>query len=146
MGSLWTKEGKLECRADDIHPLAWHTGLGLAFWVIIVLIIIMYVRIYNVIMKSMRKRSIQDGGLGSNQNTNSYKTTKMILITVGVFIVCWTPEVILVHLLVEKKIGMLPVYFSYLLSYSSSAMNFFIYAATSPKYRTAFRVLCCSLR
>ena len=141
--ALWTKQGPLECRIDDIVPMAWHVGAGLAYWFTVVPMVFMYARIYYIIMSSRRRLSVPDGGLRANQRKTSYKTTKMLFITLGVFVLCWTPEVIFVHLLLEKKVSMLVVYASYVLSYSNSAMNFFIYAANSPKYKMAFKMMCC---
>ncbi|XP_014679266.1 PREDICTED: dopamine receptor 2-like [Priapulus caudatus] len=72
------------------------------------------------------------------------KLAKTFGIVVGAFFVCWAPYFIMMLLSVadvyHDTVGVARG-LGYLLAYSNSCMNFFIYAAKSSQFRAAFRAV-----
>ena len=131
----------MECQISDMAPLHYHLCLALTGYLIIISMFMMYIRIYHTLNKNSRFKT--DAGV-TNPTTVSTekKVVNMLFITLGVFCICWLPMFIIMHFLVERKVQLYAIWVPYIISYLNSGVNFFIYAARSEKYKTAFRKMC----
>ena len=152
------------CRADNntqSKAIAWGASLCVILFLLLIITVTMYVRIFVVAHK--RQKMLRNGELGetsTGQHQRSVlrqdlKIVRMLLIVAGVFCLCWLPRVIW-HLLLQhypnlfysnsRSSGYLYriILFEslvYLLALSNSLCNPIIYACLDQTYREAFKSL-----
>jgi histamine receptor H2 len=116
--------------------------------VLLVLTIIIYIYLLVVAKKQQNKIvTLNDPSNGNNGDTSlpsrqkrEQKAARTIAIVVGVFIVCWSPFLVITGLArVELKIMSPYVFFSFALC--NSAINPYIYCVRNSRYREAFKKL-----
>ena len=141
---FWTRHktmGRKRCHVEDLSPKYIHFCLGATFWTAFMLLIFMYVKIYLSISKS--KRDLQFSKIYQKHNgISEKKISKMVFISIGVFLAMWTPLYTSFHLYIEHLIDYKIFYIFCILGYCNSGMNFFIYSSRSRKYKAAFRRIC----
>ena len=128
------EDGVLPCNGKAIAPLYFHLVLGPLFWVSATLMLILYYRIYRFLHVHQQKRKEMTGKVSSRDKN----VTKMLFITVVVFLICWTPFTVCVHLTLASKIKLQIVFVPLFLAFANSGINFFIYGARCEDYKTAF--------
>lgn len=124
-------------------------GTSIAFYIPAIIIIVMYVKIYRVVMAVIYRN---DNGRGKNANelpANSLnamrerKATKTLSIITSAFITCWLPffVVTLMAPLVGDSIEFHPVLLSFVLwlGYCNSTINPVLYTVFSQEFRDAFQ-------
>ena len=71
------------------------------------------------------------------------KFTRMLILVLGVFTLCWVPFIIILLLRLHGKVSQLLYLVAYCFAYLNSGMNFIIYAIANDKYRAAFKKILC---
>ncbi|ELU15054.1 hypothetical protein CAPTEDRAFT_192149 [Capitella teleta] len=97
----------------------------------------------------INKRRVQPSGEETQQNKSQFKLTKMMLIVVGLFYLCWLPYTIVTLILVTSRSWLFPGgvpegvmvinEFSKVVVITNGAINPAIYAWKSSTFRRAFR-------
>ena len=128
-----------KCTIKDFPPLGVHLFAGTLFWVVALLMLMIYIKVYLVVRKSCR--ASMKGCRQSNIVTEK-NMAKMVFISFGTFLACWGPFIIIFQLYVENKIHSSVFNVLFITSYLNSGLNFLIYAKRSTKYRAAFRKMC----
>ena len=149
------------CPFDSSHTQGFNTFLAIAEVLLpTVIISLMYIRIFVIAHK--RQKMLQNGELGErpdNQNQRSVllrdlKVTRMLLVVLGVFMVCWLPLSIYIAVMYSLNLTH-PIAFSFsdlrqeliiqlvvlFFPYFNSLCNPAIYALLDQKYREAFKRL-----
>ena len=129
------------CKIKNLRPLFIHFCLGTIFWIVTLLMLMIYIKIYVVMKKSSRDSMKRC----SRHNTfvTEKKVAQMVFISMGTFLACWGPFFIIFQLYLENIVSSYVFTMFCVISYCNSGMNFFIYATRSDKYRKAFRIICC---
>ena len=138
---IWTRNIKgNSCSIHDLSPLAAHLCLATVFWIVTLLMLVIYTKVYFVVRKSSRatmKKLCRTEGLVTEK-----KVAKMVFISFGTFLAFWGPFMILFQLYVQKLIPREVFYAFFVISYCNCGLNFLIYAARNSQYRAAFRKMC----
>lgn len=74
------------------------------------------------------------------------RVAKTISLIIGLFVICWTPFFTINMVYVFCRHCNRPkslIYLSKVMHYSNSMMNFFVYSARSPDFRTFFKKVLC---
>ena len=130
-----------KCKFKHLRPLFIHFCMGTIFWIVTLLMLMIYIKIYLVMRKSSRdsmKRCSRYDAFVTEK-----KVAQMVFISLGVFLACWGPFYIIFQLYLENMVSRYVFSIFCVISYCNSGMNFFIYATRSDKYRKAFRILFC---
>ncbi|KAG7488073.1 hypothetical protein MATL_G00030010 [Megalops atlanticus] len=111
------------------------------FTLLLVAIVILYIRIYQLVTSSGRRVS-------SRPSERSLALLRTVVIVLGVFVVCWAPLFLLLLLDVGCSPARCPVLYQVdwfiALAVLNSALNPLIYTLSSREMRAAFfRLLCC---
>ena len=135
------KNGEVPCNVKAIKPLHFYTVVSPIYWITHIVIFGLYFKIFLVIQSRLRNKKERTG----KDSTIDQAAVKMVIITVGIFIINWTPFIITLHLVVASVIPTRVVYFTILFAFLNSGVNFFIYGLKNKEYRKAFKkmVNCC---
>lgn len=97
----------------------------------------------------MRLKSVRLLSGSRDKDRNLRRITRMVLIVVAVFIICWTP--IHIFLLVDSVVNVpntsavsAGYYFSVALGYTNSSLNPILYAFLDENFKRCFKNFCCS--
>ncbi|XP_032875616.1 kappa-type opioid receptor [Amblyraja radiata] len=97
----------------------------------------------------MRLKSVRLLSGSRDKDRNLRRITRMVLIIVAVFIICWTP--IHIFLLVDSVVNVpntsavsAGYYFSVALGYTNSSLNPILYAFLDENFKRCFKDFCCS--
>lgn len=107
-----------------------------SFFCPLVIMIVMYLRIYLVARKQVRR-------IGRNYMSD-VKAAKTIAVVIGVFVICWSPFFVIVLLFAHNSrffVSMTTLNVIKWLEYLNSCLNPFIYTCLNRSYRRAFRKL-----
>ncbi|XP_067409972.1 kappa-type opioid receptor isoform X1 [Emydura macquarii macquarii] len=148
LGGTKVREGDTECSLQfpDTDYVWWDTFMKICVFVfafvIPVLIIIVCYTLMILRLKSVRLLS------GSREkDRNLRRITRLVLVVVAVFIICWTP--IHIFVLVEA-LGDVPhstaaissYYFCIALGYTNSSLNPILYAFLDENFKRCFKDFC----
>ena len=129
------------CKIKNLPKEYIHFCLGTVFWIVSVLMLVIYIKIYLVVQKSSRdstKNCSREKAFVAEK-----KVAYMVFISLGIFLACWASYFIIFQLYMENKVTSYVFSIFCIIGYCNSGMNFFIYATRSDKYRDAFRKICC---
>uniref|UniRef100_A0A4W3JZ16 G-protein coupled receptors family 1 profile domain-containing protein n=1 Tax=Callorhinchus milii TaxID=7868 RepID=A0A4W3JZ16_CALMI len=149
LGATGTREGNVECGLQFPHSYwYWDTLLRICVFVFAFVIPVIIITVCYTLM-ILRLKSVRLLSGSREKDRNLRRITRMVLIVVAVFIICWTP----IHIFVlVKALGNLPettavsacYYFSVALGYTNSSLNPILYAFLDENFKRCFKDFCCS--
>ncbi|XP_075893910.1 trace amine-associated receptor 1-like [Nelusetta ayraudi] len=116
-------------------------GSALSFYLPVIIMLCIYMKIYLVARKQARNIHILKSG--ATLSKTERKATKTLSIVLGVFLLCWTPFFLYITFLPLNKFSVSGSVIEALnwLTLSNSMLNPFIYAFFYSWFRAAFRVI-----
>ena len=110
-----------------------------------------YIQIWRVVRHQIRSINDQQNNENNDNGVNLCKTEKRVTLTIGIivmiYIISWTPQLMLDLLRLtnvipfSKTFRIIRLACFLLLGYGNSAMNFFIYAAKSKDFQKAYTAI-----
>ncbi|XP_076613066.1 trace amine-associated receptor 1-like [Chaetodon auriga] len=121
--------------------LANSLGLFCTFYLPVILMLCIYLKIFLVAQRQVR--SIQGTKSGATASKMERKATKTLVIVMGVFLICWTPFFLCVSIQLLNYVSVPAAAIESLgwLALSNSMLNPFIYAFFYSWFRSAFRMI-----
>ncbi|XP_043916017.1 mu-type opioid receptor [Protopterus annectens] len=147
MANLSYDKGIIDCTLDFPHP-AWYWDNLLKICVFI-FAFIMPVLIITVCygLMILRLKSVRMLSGSKEKDRNLRRITRMVLVVVVVFIVCWTP--IHIYVILKALINISPSvvqtitwHFCIALGYTNSSLNPVLYAFLDENFKRCFREFC----
>lgn len=131
---------------EDEHSLSVRVYTGSVFTLgyVIPLLVIMcsYVALFCAARNMMASHNSHVTAL------RELRVAKTVSMVIGLFVLCWSPfflvNMVWVFCGCGSTLPAWPIHLSKLMHYSNSAMNFFVYAVTSPDFRNYFLKVLCS--
>ena len=116
-----------------------------------VIMIALYGRIFLAAWeqtKKIRVHNISQAGVAANMSkVKELKAAKILSLTLGCYVVCWTPLLVYFGLVLDVNANFVDRYeigdWCLLLAMSNSGVNVVIYGLLSPVFRAAFKKICC---
>ncbi|XP_067831686.1 delta-type opioid receptor-like [Heptranchias perlo] len=149
LGATGTRDGIVECALQFPHPYwYWDTVLKICVFVFAFVIPVLIISICYSLM-ILRLKSVRMLSGSREKDRNLRRITRMVLIVVAVFIICWTP--IHIFVLVKALVNVPETtavsacyYFSVALGYTNSSLNPILYAFLDENFKRCFKDFCCS--
>ena len=137
-------DGFMDCQVTDLDPYYYDFIVAMPLYIITVTLIILYINVGMIIKRSTEMTSSSgDFRVNTQHAVSEKKTTKMLFITLVVFALSWLPHILILHFVIRRTLPITFSYVPYTVAYMNSGMNFFIYTFGSPKYKAAFKKMCC---
>ncbi|KAJ8408947.1 hypothetical protein AAFF_G00239680 [Aldrovandia affinis] len=147
LGNVEVEPNGIECSLVLPHPHSyWEPVCGTCVFLFSFLIPVAIISVcYSLMVKRLRSVRILSGSKEKDRNLR--RITRMVLVVVAVFVVCWTPIQIMV---LAKSLGvglgsLLTVallHFCIALGYVSSSLNPVLYAFLDENFKRCFREFC----
>ncbi|KAL7876269.1 hypothetical protein AOLI_G00112320 [Acnodon oligacanthus] len=149
LGSTQTNNGTTECALQFPDPyIYWDTLMKIcvfifAFVAPLIIITVCYTQMV------MRLKSVRLLSGSREKDRNLRRITRLVLVVVAVFVVCWTP--IHIFILVKALAPGVPettavmgaYFFCVALGYTNSSLNPILYAFLDENFKRCFRDFCC---
>ncbi|KAI4903519.1 hypothetical protein NFI96_027570, partial [Prochilodus magdalenae] len=149
LGSTQTNNGTTECALQFPDPyMYWDTLMKIcvfifAFVAPLIIITVCYTQMV------MRLKSVRLLSGSREKDRNLRRITRLVLVVVAVFVVCWTP--IHIFILVKALAPGVPettavmgaYFFCVALGYTNSSLNPILYAFLDENFKRCFRDFCC---
>ncbi|XP_067109057.1 kappa-type opioid receptor [Osmerus mordax] len=149
LGSTHTNNGTTECALQFPDPyMYWDTLMKIcvfifAFVAPLIIIIVCYT------LMVLRLKSVRLFSGSREKDRNLRRITRLVLVVVAVFVVCWTP----IHIFIlvkalspgvpETTAVMAAYFFCVALGYTNSSLNPILYAFLDENFKRCFRDFCC---
>ncbi|XP_020774712.2 trace amine-associated receptor 4-like [Boleophthalmus pectinirostris] len=112
----------------------------LSFCTPVIIMVILYAKIFYVAWKQVKNINCIHVGKGVGKMER--KATRTLMIVMGVFIICWTPFVLLITAMPFVEIDEPSIVLGFKwLGWSNSMLNPFIYAVFYSWFRSAFKLI-----
>ncbi|XP_069777603.1 kappa-type opioid receptor [Narcine bancroftii] len=149
LGATKTRNDSIECALQFPHPYSyWDIVLKICVFIFAFVVPILIISVcYSLMILRLKSVRLLSGSREKDRNLR--RITRMVLIVVAVFIICWTP--IQIFVLVDA-VGNVPntlaasagYYFSVALGYTNSSLNPILYAFLDENFKRCFKDFCCS--
>ncbi|XP_061424928.1 delta-type opioid receptor-like [Lethenteron reissneri] len=146
-GTQYNKKGDLDCVVQFPRPhWYWDNLLKICVFVFAYIVPVCIITVCYGLM-ILRLRSVRMLSGSKEKDRNLRRITRMVLIVVAVFIVCWTPIHIYVILRALVSIADSPTvraswHFCIALGYANSCLNPVLYAFLDENFKRCFREFC----
>ncbi|XP_062897867.1 delta-type opioid receptor-like [Mobula hypostoma] len=149
LGATKIGNDTIECALQFPHPYNyWDTVLKISVFIFAFVIPILIISVcYSLMILRLKSVRLLSGSREKDRNLR--RITRMVLIVVAVFIICWTP--IHIFVLVELMVKVpntsavsAGYYFSVALGYTNSSLNPILYAFLDENFKRCFKDFCCS--
>uniref|UniRef100_A0A667Z8G5 Mu-type opioid receptor n=1 Tax=Myripristis murdjan TaxID=586833 RepID=A0A667Z8G5_9TELE len=144
--TLWTTPG-VDCTLTFPHPTwYWETLLKICVFIFAFIIPVLIITVCYGLM-ILRLKSVRMLSGSKEKDRNLRRITRMVLVVVAIFIVCWTPIHIFVIItaLVTIPSSLLHTvtwHFCIALGYTNSSLNPVLYAFLDENFKRCFREFC----
>ncbi|XP_064799755.1 kappa-type opioid receptor [Oncorhynchus masou masou] len=151
LGSTQNSNGTTECALQFPDPyLYWDTVMKICVFIFGFVAPLLIVSVCYTLMV-LRLKSVRLLSGSREKDRNLRRITRLVLVVVAVFIVCWTPIhiFILVKMLappggiIETTPVMAAYFFCVALGYTNSSLNPILYAFLDENFKRCFRDFCC---
>ncbi|XP_069786463.1 mu-type opioid receptor-like [Narcine bancroftii] len=147
MATTLVHNGQLECTLKFPHPhWYWDNLLKICVFIFAFVMPVLIITVcYGLMILRLKSVRILSGSRGKDRNLR--RITRMVLVVVMVFIVCWMPihvYVILRALVVIPStiLDMVAWHFCITLGYTNSCLNPVLYAYLDENFKRCFREFC----
>ncbi|XP_062911508.1 mu-type opioid receptor [Mobula hypostoma] len=147
MANTMVNRGELECTLKFPHPYwYWDNLLKICVFIFAFVMPVLIITVcYGLMVIRLKSVRILSGSRGKDRNLR--RITRMVLVVVVVFIICWTPIHIYVILRALVRIpstvlDMVAWHFCIALGYTNSCLNPVLYAYLDENFKRCFREFC----
>ncbi|XP_032881948.1 mu-type opioid receptor [Amblyraja radiata] len=147
MATTMLNHGELECTLKFPHPYwYWDNLLKICVFIFAFIMPVLIITVcYGLMILRLKSVRILSGSKGKDRNLR--RITRMVMVVVVVFIICWTPIHIYVILRALVKIpstvlDMVAWHFCIALGYTNSCLNPVLYAYLDENFKRCFREFC----
>ncbi|KAM4689392.1 kappa-type opioid receptor [Discoglossus pictus] len=147
LGGTKLSDGAIECALQfPNHYWYWDTVMKICVFIFAFIIPVFIITICYTLM-ILRLKSVRLLSGSREKDRNLRRITRLVLVVVAVFIVCWTPIhiFVLVEALVNvpQNIAVVSIYyFCIALGYTNSSLNPILYAFLDENFKRCFRDFC----
>ncbi|XP_026130854.1 delta-type opioid receptor-like [Carassius auratus] len=149
LGSTQTNNGTTECALQFPDPyIYWDTLMKICVFIFAFVAPLLIITVCYTLMV-LRLKSVRLLSGSREKDRNLRRITRLVLVVVAVFVVCWTPIhiFILVKALApgvpETTAVMAAYFFCVALGYTNSSLNPILYAFLDENFKRCFRDFCC---
>ncbi|XP_043921435.1 kappa-type opioid receptor [Protopterus annectens] len=148
LGGTKTRDGTTECALQFPQPYwYWDNTMKICVFVFAFVIPVLIITVCYTMM-ILRLKSVRLLSGSREKDRNLRRITRLVLVVVAVFIICWTPIHIFVLL---KALVNVPdtnaviacYYFCVALGYTNSSLNPILYAFLDENFKRCFKDFCC---
>ncbi|KAF7706157.1 hypothetical protein HF521_019411 [Silurus meridionalis] len=152
LGSTQTNNGTTECALQFPDPYVyWDTLMKICVFVFAFVAPLLIISVCYTLMV-LRLKSVRLLSGSREKDRNLRRITRLVLVVVAVFVVCWTP--IHIFILVKALAPEVPettavmgaYFFCVALGYTNSSLNPILYAFLDENFKRCFRDFCCLTR
>ncbi|XP_066537026.1 kappa-type opioid receptor [Hoplias malabaricus] len=149
LGSTQTNNGTTECALQFPDPyMYWDTLMKICVFIFAFVAPLLIITVCYTLMV-MRLKSVRLLSGSREKDRNLRRITRLVLVVVAVFVVCWTP--IHIFILVKALTPGIPettavmgaYFFCVALGYTNSSLNPILYAFLDENFKRCFRDFCC---
>ncbi|KAE8598755.1 hypothetical protein XENTR_v10016927 [Xenopus tropicalis] len=147
LGGTKISDGSTECALQfPTHYWYWDTVMKMCVFIFAFIIPVFIITICYTLM-ILRLKSVRLLSGSREKDRNLRRITRLVLVVVAVFIVCWTPIhiFVLVEALVDvpQSIAVVSIYyFCIALGYTNSSLNPILYAFLDENFKRCFKDFC----
>ncbi|KAK6492014.1 delta-type opioid receptor-like [Huso huso] len=147
LGSTETNHGTTECALQFPEPYVyWDTLMKICVFIFAFVVPVLIITVCYTLM-ILRLKSVRLLSGSREKDRNLRRITKLVLVVVAVFIICWTPIhiFILVKALTnvpETTSLMAAYFFCVALGYTNSSLNPILYAFLDENFKRCFKDFC----
>uniref|UniRef100_UPI00358DDAD6 delta-type opioid receptor-like n=1 Tax=Myxine glutinosa TaxID=7769 RepID=UPI00358DDAD6 len=148
MGTATFEHGDyIDCRLDFPNPSwYWETLFYICIFIIAFILPVIIITICYGLMV-LRLRTVRLFSGSRDKDRNLQRITRMVLIVVTVFIICWTPIQLLVIVKAVSTVESTPAFstawhFCVALGYTNSCLNPLLYAFLDENFKRCFKEFC----
>ncbi|KAG1969817.1 kappa-type opioid receptor [Pimephales promelas] len=149
LGSTQTNNGTTECALQFPEPyIYWDTVMKICVFIFGFVAPLLIITVCYTLMV-LRLKSVRLLSGSREKDRNLRRITRLVLVVVAVFVVCWTPIHIfilvkaLAHGVPETTAVMAAYFFCVALGYTNSSLNPILYAFLDENFKRCFRDFCC---
>uniref|UniRef100_A0A3B3ZCD8 G-protein coupled receptors family 1 profile domain-containing protein n=1 Tax=Periophthalmus magnuspinnatus TaxID=409849 RepID=A0A3B3ZCD8_9GOBI len=149
LGSTQTNNGTTECALQFPDPYSyWDTLMKICVFIFAFVAPVIIITVCYTLMV-LRLKSVRLLSGSREKDRNLRRITRLVLVVVGVFVICWTP--IHIFILVKAIYADVPettavtaaYFFCVALGYTNSSLNPILYAFLDENFKRCFRDFCC---
>ncbi|KAJ8010976.1 hypothetical protein DPEC_G00053420 [Dallia pectoralis] len=151
LGGTQTHNGTTECALQFPHPYSyWDTLMKICVFIFgFVAPLIIVTVCYTLMVLRLKSVRLLSGSRRKDQNLR--RITRLVLVVVAVFVVCWTPIHIFILVKTLAPPGGIPettpimaaYFFCVALGYTNSSLNPILYGFLDENFKRCFRDFCC---
>ncbi|XP_028282740.1 kappa-type opioid receptor isoform X1 [Parambassis ranga] len=148
LGSTNTNNGTTECALQFPEPyMYWDTMMKICVFIFAFVLPVIIITVCYTLMV-MRLKSVRLLSGSREKDRNLRRITRLVLVVVAVFVVCWTPIHIFIlvkalsHNVPETTAVMAAYFFCVALGYTNSSLNPILYAFLDENFKRCFRDFC----
>ncbi|XP_026851960.2 kappa-type opioid receptor [Electrophorus electricus] len=149
LGSTQTNNGTTECALQFPEPyIYWDTLMKICVFIFGFVVPLLIITVCYTLMV-LRLKSVRLLSGSREKDRNLRRITRLVLVVVAVFVVCWTP----IHIFILVKVLAPDVpettaitgayFFCVALGYTNSSLNPILYAFLDENFKRCFRDFCC---
>ncbi|XP_056599517.1 kappa-type opioid receptor [Triplophysa dalaica] len=149
LGSTQTNNGTTECALQFPDPyIYWDTLMKICVFIFAFVAPLIIISVCYTLMV-LRLKSVRLFSGSREKDRNLRRITRLVLVVVAVFVVCWTP----IHIFIlvkalstgvpETTAVMAAYFFCVALGYTNSSLNPILYAFLDENFKRCFRDFCC---
>nr|XP_014339686.1 PREDICTED: mu-type opioid receptor-like [Latimeria chalumnae] len=147
--SFWFVSGIINCTMKFPHPTwYWDNLLRICVFIFAFIMPVLIITVCYGLM-ILRLKSVRMLSGSKEKDRNLRRITRMVLVVVAVFIICWTP--IHIYVIIKALIAVPPSLFQTItwhiciaLGYTNSCLNPVLYAFLDENFKRCFREFCIS--
>ncbi|XP_032897239.1 nociceptin receptor [Amblyraja radiata] len=146
MGSAEMENKQIECLLVHPQPHAyWKPTIEIAVFLFSFVIPVCVITVcYTLMLRRLRRVRVLSGSKEKDRNLR--RITRMVMVVVAVFVVCWTPVHVLVLVQVVCNREILTImpswHFCVALGYANSSLNPVLYAFLDENFKRCFKEFC----
>ncbi|XP_056913364.1 kappa-type opioid receptor isoform X2 [Takifugu flavidus] len=149
LGSTKTNNGTTECALQFPEPyIYWDTMMKICVFIFAFVAPVIIITVCYTLMV-LRLKSVRLLSGSREKDRNLRRITRLVLVVVAVFVVCWTP--IHIFILVKALSSGVPettavvaaYFFCVALGYTNSSLNPILYAFLDENFKRCFKDFCC---
>ncbi|XP_038606635.1 nociceptin receptor [Tachyglossus aculeatus] len=147
MGSAEMENNEIECLVQiPVPENYWSPVFGVCVFLFSFVIPVLIITIcYSLMIRRLKNVRVLSGSKEKDRNLR--RITRMVLVVVAVFVICWTP--IQIFVLVQclgtqpdSEVKVVILHFCIVLGYANSSLNPVLYAFLDENFKTCFKKFC----